>query len=176
MNELARWFDSVETDRPFTSCKVCDLPLPLTSDSWIVNKHYHHNECILEYAVCEACRDLVSNSFSDDSKAAIRKFLETEINWEDQLLEWMKLTDSSERLDNCVACKVPRGITNGFTISAQFTKEGTLIENALPLLMCDSCISKITESLSESSRITWQKFIAEYFEGPENDTPNLGLF
>jgi len=176
MSELSRWFDSVETDKPFKTCKVCDLPLPLASDVWVVNKHYHRSECVLEYAVCESCRDHVSEKFSEPSKAAIRSFLETEIEWEQRMLDWMDLVRPVERLDRCVACRMSREQTEGFTISGQFGKDGNLIEGALPILMCSSCISQITASLSEESRKVWQNFIAEYFEGPDADEFDLGFF
>jgi hypothetical protein len=176
MSALARWFDSVETDQPFSSCLVCDIPLPLTSDAWVVNKHYHHHECTLEYAVCETCRDNISKNFSTESKAAIRNFLETEIKWDERILEWMTLPDSVARLDHCVACRIPRHSIDSFTISAQFDQNGNLVENALPLLLCSHCTSKITDSLSQESLKTWRNFIAAYFDGPESDSPNLGIF
>jgi|AntRauTorckE6833_2_1112554.scaffolds.fasta_scaffold66750_1 hypothetical protein len=176
MSELSRWFDSVETDKPFKTCKVCDLPLPLAADVWVVNKHYHRSECVLEYAVCESCRDHVSEKFSESSKAAIRRFLETEIEWEQRMLDWMALDRPVERMDQCVACRLPREQMDGFTISAQFNKEGNLIEGALPLLMCASCISQINAGLSEESRKIWQDFIAEFFEGPDTGESNLGFF
>lgn len=176
MSELSRWFDSVETDKPFRACKVCDLPLPLASDVWVVNKHYHRGECVLEYAVCESCRDHVSEKFSDSSKAAIRKFLETEIEWEQRMLDWMALKRPVERMDLCVACRVPREQMEGFAISAQFDKNKNLVEGALPLLMCASCVSQITASLSEESREVWQNFIADHFEGPDTEGTDLGIF
>ena len=176
MPELKQWFDSVETDRPFETCKVCSQLLPLAADSWVVNKHYHRGECTLEYAVCEKCRDEVSADFSDDSKAAIRKFLEIEIDWETRLLEWMALENPATRLDNCAACTSHRISVQGFTISAQFRQEGTLIDGALPLMLCSTCISRITENLSKDSRQVWQNFISHHFEGPDSEDIDLGLF
>ncbi len=92
------------------------------------------------------------------------------------MLAWMAQDRPAERLDQCVACRVPREQMEGFTISAQFDKNGSLIEGALPLLMCSSCVSQITASLSPESREVWQNFIAEYFEGPDTDEFDLGLF
>ncbi|QTN31129.1 hypothetical protein HZ994_01910 [Akkermansiaceae bacterium] len=176
MPELEKWFDSVETDRPFETCKICDQLLPLAADTWVVNKHYHRGECIMEYAVCENCRDRVSGKFSEDSKAAIRDFLENGIDWERRMAEWMLLQDTAERLDACVACRTPRDGSEGFTISAQFGHNGTLIEGALPLLMCSGCVAQVTASLSRESRKVWQDFIARHFEGPDSEDIDLGIF
>lgn len=176
MPELIQWFDSVETDKPFTFCKVCELPLCLAADTWVANKHYHRGECIMEYAVCGDCRDKVSRKFSEESKAAIRNFLETGINWEQRMTEWMLLHDPAERLDACVACRSPREGMEGFTISAQFHHTGGLIEGALPLLLCSDCVSQVTASLSPESRQVWQGFISRHFEGPDSEDIDLGIF
>lgn len=176
MRKLTQWFESVETERPFETCKVCSQLLPLAADSWVVNKHYHRNECTLEYAVCEKCRDETSAKFSDSSKTAIREFLENEIDWENRLLEWMALENPADRLNNCIACSCPRSAAEGFTISAQFRHDGSLMDGALPLLLCSTCIARITDSLSAESRKVWQNFISSHFEGPHSEDIDLGLF
>ena len=170
-----KWFESVETDAPFDTCKVCTHPLEF-SDTWVVNKHYHRDECVMEYAVCEECRDGVSAKFSEESKAAIRTFLESEIDWEQRMLDWMVLEAPEERLDSCVACRIPRFLTEGFAISAQFRHNGTLIEGALPLLMCSDCVARITASLSPESREVWREFVARHFDGPGSEDIDLGIF
>jgi len=175
MPELNQWFESVETDAPFDICKVCTHPLGL-SETWVVNKHYHRDECVMEYAVCEECRDQISGAFSEESKAAIRTFLESEIDWEQRMLDWMALEVPAERLDHCVACRIPRFLADGFAISAQFRHDGTLIEGALPLLMCSDCVAKITASLSPESREVWRNFVSRHFDGPDAGEIDLGIF
>lgn len=176
MPQLKQWFDSVETDRPFETCQVCDQLLPLAADTWVVNKHYHRGECVMEYAVCEGCRDGVSGKFSESSKAAIRDFLENGIDWQERMEKWMLLERPEERLARCVACDIPRSMTEGFTISAQFRQDGSLIDGALPLLMCSDCVAEVTASLSDESRKVWQDFVSEHFEGPDSEDIDLGIF
>lgn len=175
MPELIKWFESVETDAPFETCKVCTHPLEF-SETWVVNKHYHRDECVMEYAVCEECRDGISGKFCEESKAAIRTFLENEIDWEQQMLDWMALKNPAKRLDNCVACMIPRILVEGYAISAQFRQNGTLIEGALPLLMCSDCVARITASLTAESREVWREFVARYFDGPGSEDIDLGIF
>lgn len=179
MLDLKKWFDSVETDRPFEICQVCTQLLPLAADTWVVNKHYHRDECVLEYAVCEKCRDEVSGRFSESSKSTIRDFLETRIDWEQRILDWMALANPVDRLDECVSCRTKRTEMEGYTISAQFRYDGSLIDGALPLLMCSSCVSTVTSCLSEESRRVWQDFTSSYFDGPDSedtDFDSLGIF
>ncbi|WP_411827825.1 hypothetical protein [Luteolibacter sp. AS25] len=176
MHSLTQWFESVETDRPFETCKACDQLLPLAADSWVVNKHYHRRECILEYAVCEKCRDEVSNRFSEESKARIREFLENEIDWENRIIDWMKLENPAERLDNCVACLTHRSLIDGFTLSAQFRHDGSLVDGALPLMLCSTCTGKVSEQLSPESQKVWLDFVSLNFEGPDSDIIGPGIF
>jgi len=88
----------------------------------------------------------------------------------------LDLKNPKQRLDNCVACRIPRELTEGFTLSAHFRHDGSLIDGALPLLMCSDCVGTITSSLSPESRKTWQEFIAKHFEGPDSEDVDLGIF
>jgi hypothetical protein len=175
MSELMKWFESVETDAPFRTCKVCGHPLEF-SDSWVVNKHYHRGECVMEYAVCEECRDEISGKFSEESKTVIREFLENEIDWEQRMLEWMALANPAARLDHCVACRIPRSEAEGFVISAQFRHDGSLIDGALPLMICSDCMARMTASLSPESRDVWREFVQRNFDGPGSQDIDLGIF
>lgn len=130
----------------------------------------------MEYAVCEECRDEVSGKFSEESKAAIRAFLENEIDWEQRMLDWMALENPEKRLDRCVACQIPSLLPDGFAISAQFRQDGSFIEGALPLLMCSDCVAKITATLSSESREVWRDFVARHFDGPSAGGFDLGIF
>ena len=176
MPTLTQWFASVETDRPFETCKVCEQLLPLAADTWVVNKHYHREECILEYAVCEKCRSEVSGNFSEESKASVRDFLENGINWETRITDWSELEKPEQRLDFCVACRTPGFLADGFTISAQFRQDGSIIDGALPLMMCSDCVGEVTSRLSPESKQVWQQFISDHFEGPDSEDIDLGIF
>ena len=176
MPGLEKWFESVETDSPFETCKVCTRFLQFAADTWVVNKHYHREECVMEYAVCEDCRDGLSRRFSETSRAAIRHFLENEINWEQRMTDWLTLADPTERLENCVACRMPRFLTDGFAISAQYRRDGSLVEGALPLMMCSDCMATVTASLSAESRAVWRDFVEKHFEGPGSGEIDLGIF
>ena len=58
----------------------------------------------------------------------------------------------------------------GFGISAQFDASGDLIRGPLPLLMCDDCTALLRERFSPESLLVWQRFLAEHFAGPPDDS------
>ncbi len=175
MRTLEEWLASEETGEAFSHCLRCKVPLVEIDAPWLVNKEFFRGECILEYAICQPCRDRVTADLSEESKESVRQFLETEIDWEERTKEIMLSHDPTSRLEACVACRTPREQLDGFGISALFDSGGKPVEGPLPLLICRSCISRMTASLSGESREVWRKFLAENFAGPPEDSGFPGL-
>ena len=176
MRSMDEWLGSEETGERFSHCISCRLPLLEIDAPWLVNKEFHRGECVLEYAICQPCRDHVTDQLSEESKETVRKFLETEIDWEERVKEFMLSHDVTERFDTCISCRTPRKEVDGFGISALFDAGGQLVTGPLPLMICRGCIGRMTESLSESSREVWRQFLAAHFIGPPNDSGFPGLF
>jgi hypothetical protein len=173
MCDIDQWLSSAESGSAFSHCVRCALPLLEVASGWLVNKEFHRGECIFEYAICQPCRDQVSEEFSEESKRAVRRFLETNIDWEERLREFMLHDDPAQRFDACVSCQCERGELDDFGISALFDAEGHLTEGPLPLLICGTCISEATAKLSQATREAWQRFLDEHFDGPPVDHERL---
>jgi len=148
MRSVNEWLCSEETGEAFSHCVSCRLPLLEIDAPWLLNKDYFRDECVLEYAVCQPCRDRTSGGISEESKTAVRRFLETEIDWDARLTEFMASPDLVERFSHCIACRTPRELTDGYAISAMCDSAGNLVAGPLPLLICRNCINRMTESLS----------------------------
>lgn len=176
MRLMDDWLGSEETGGEFTHCMCCRFPLLEIAMPWLVNKEYHREECVLEYAICQGCRDQMTDRFSEESKEAARQFLEHEIDWEERVKEFMLAHNEVERFDACIACCTPRGAMEGFGISAIFDSGGKIVTGPLPLLICRSCIDRMSERLSATSREVWRDFLGEYFTGPASDSEFPGLF
>jgi hypothetical protein len=175
MWKMDRWLESEETGKPFSHCQCCRFPLLEIAQPWLVNKEFVHGECVLEYAVCHPCRDAVAAEFSEESKRSVRDFLEREIDWDARLQQFMLAHDVGERFAACIACQAPRTELPGFGLSALFDSGGALTSGPLPLLICTSCIDRMTAGLSEASHHAWRKFLADHFDGPPDDSRFPGL-
>lgn len=175
MLSMDAWLRSEETGEPFTHCVSCRLPLLETDVPWLVNKDYFRGECVLEYALCQTCREELSGRISEDSKASVRGFLEKEIAWDERVAEFMTSGNLLERFARCIACRTPREELEGFGISALFDSGGELVTGPLPLLICRPCIGRMTESLSEDSRRVWREFLEGHFAGPPDASGFPGL-
>ncbi|RYD32600.1 MAG: hypothetical protein EOP85_21580, partial [Verrucomicrobiaceae bacterium] len=118
MRTMDEWLASDETGEAFTHCVCCRMPLLEIAAAWLVNKEIVRGECVLEYAICQPCRDEVTDKLSEESKESVREFLEQEIDWEARMKEFMLAHDLTDRFDACVACQTPREDLNGFGLSA----------------------------------------------------------
>jgi hypothetical protein len=175
MRTMDEWLGSEETGEAFSHCLCCKLPLVEIDSPWLVNKEFHGGECVMEYAICQVCRDRVTAELSEESKEAVRGFLEKEIDWEARMREFMPAHQVEERFEACIACRSPRAGLAGFGISALFDSDGSLVVGPLPLLICQPCVGRMTASLSEASREVWRKFLAGNFAGPPRDSGFPGL-
>jgi hypothetical protein len=172
---MDQWLASEETGEAFSHCLCCRFPLVEIAEPWLVNKEFRRGECVMEYAICQPCRDHVTDQLSEESKESVRGFLEREIDWESRMQEFMLSHVLTARLETCVACGTRREELDGYGISALFDSSGSLVTGPLPLLICQPCIGRMTESLSEESRGVWRKFLADHFAGPPRDSGFPGL-
>lgn len=162
-------WNSSETGEGFTHCVRCKMPLVELGTTWLVNKDYHRGECVLEYAICQHCRDEVTERLSEQSKRAVRSFLESEIDWEERIAGFMSSEDPMDRLRTCVACSTPAAETDGYAISALFDEDGHLVTGPLPLLLCRACMNRVMAQVSEESKAVWNEFLESCFDGPPAD-------
>ncbi|NQX00767.1 hypothetical protein HQ447_08905 [bacterium] len=175
MRTLGEWLGSEETGEGFSHCLCCKLPLVEIDQPWLVNKEFFGGECVMEYAICQPCRDQVTDQLSEESKEAVRGFLEREIDWDARMQEFMLMHEPAQRFDACIACRTPRETMAGFGISALFDSGGSLVSGPLPLLVCQPCIGRMTAPISDASREVWRRFLAKNFAGPPRDSGFPGL-
>ncbi len=168
MRSMNDWLGSDETGEAFSHCISCKFPLVEIDEPWLVNKEFMADECVMEYAICQPCRERIMNPMSESSKQAVRNFLEEAIDWEARVKEFMLAHDATSRFDQCIACRESRTRLINYGISALFDSGGILVEGALPLMMCQCCVDKITATLSPESRAIWQRFLASHFDSPSS--------
>jgi len=177
MHGLSPWLMSEETGEPFNHCIRCRLPLLEIDAQWLVTKNYRKEECTLEYAICEPCRNAISAGFSEASKTVVREFLATRFDWDTRIEETTMEDGWESRFSHCISCRTPREHMAGYSISALFDASGNLIEGPLPLLICDACTRDLSSRLAPEDLAVWNEFIATHFEGPPGteEWPGPGL-
>lgn len=170
---MDEWLASEETGEAFSLCVCCRFPLVEIDEPWLVNKEFVGEECVMEYAICQPCRERVMEPMDEASKQAVRTFLEAQIDWEARVKEFMLDADATGRFHHCVSCCAPRSGLIGYGISALFDSGGSLVEGALPLMMCGPCVGKMTAALTPQGRMIWGRFLEKYLDGPATGTGGL---
>jgi len=160
------WLESVETGGQFEKCTKCACQLAHTGQPWIVNKEWHRGECVMEYALCHACRGEMQTSISKESLAFVQKFFEEHIDPMRFLEHFGAEDDPASLIAECFACGQSRENAEGFGISAMLQSPGILEIGPLPVLMCQDCSAKVEAGISKPTRESWQRFVEENFPGP----------
>jgi hypothetical protein len=176
VRSIDEWLKSEETGESFCHCLCCKLPLVELATPWLVNKEYVGDECVMEYAICQPCRNALAGRMSEQSKHALQEFLKREIDWSARIAEFMMAYDLTERFDACIACRTERGQMRGFGISALFDSGGELVTGPLPVLICQPCIGRMMKGLSEESRKVWEDFLNKHFADSLGGQGFSGLF
>lgn len=175
-----QWLQSEETGEAFSHCVRCKLPLLEIDAPYLITKEYRRGECVMEYALCQCCRDELAERFSPASKLAVRHFLETEIDWDARVKEFMLDASLRCRIEACIACRTPRDQIEGFVLSALFDAGGELVTGPLPLILCSACTQRLMNLLTPDTLAVWRNFIDTHFAGPPDDDGSchghLGLF
>jgi hypothetical protein len=165
-------FDSVETGEPFRECIHCHCDLAASGRLYLVSKEIVHGECVLEYAICEQCRDELSDELSEESKERIQQMLEEGVDWQARFERTMEASEIDPFIETCIFCGAPRDEEKGYGLSGIFLG-GQLFPGPLPAIICANCSERIQQLLSKKTRDFWDRFSEEHFPGPPADFVDL---
>lgn len=169
-------FNSLETGKPFTHCCDCNRPFTEIDDTYLVQKSYNGTECIFEYAICESCRETISEEFSEKSREAMFDFFHDNADLRNDFPLLSTDAPLEDHIQKCITCSTPRAECKSFSYAGVFLNESLLI-GPFPLLFCGTCEENLSKSLSKETQDTWNRFIEENFPGPPADarpTPTHG--
>lgn len=165
-------FDSVEEDGPFPRCLRCRADFIETGRSYFISKEFARGDCVLEYAICEQCRDEVSVELSEESRQHVQRLLEEEVDWDQRFERIYGATDISAWLGNCLFCHSLPDDQRGYGISGLFLN-GLPMPGPFPAMICGNCAERMQSVLSKKTRDFWDRFSKEYFPGPPADLVDI---
>ncbi len=149
-------------ERPFRSCTRCGESLLEFAEGYQVAKIFKRGETVFEYALCGPCHRGLIDEFSDESKRRL----------EDYYNEHMQPGLGGEV---CGICAQHRDQLHDpeFALGAM-CNGSSLLET---FMLCNACMEKTNELVSEKTRGIWGDFINDNFPGvPANFAPDpLGV-
>jgi hypothetical protein len=141
-------------DRPFAHCTRCGETLPDDEHGFQVTKAYKRGECVMEYALCDHCRNAMMDEFSQESKNRLGQYQHEHVRLD-------------RGLDCCAVCGVSRVSESlpDFVITGMC--EGQGLRHSF--MICGRCGDSIQEIISTKTRDTWRRFVDENFPGPPSE-------
>jgi len=168
MSEVPPIFHSFEKDEPFSQCIHCEKSFDDLSVPYTVSKVFKGPECVFEYAMCQSCRAEMSETFSPESRQKIDTFFNNKVNLADRSLAMEDSENHTDWMRSCLTCGTPANEIKDYSMACM-AFSGTLVFDPFPMMVCSQCERTIHKQLSKSTRDSWDKFVADHFEGPPAD-------
>ncbi len=180
--EVPAEFHSVYLSGPFLHCIDCECDLLNPETFYSVIKSIVGKEPIFEMAICAECSMKLSESYSEESRAAIQQSISEWKRIRDQEHEREEIVESAgiSTMNSCFGCGRPREECHRYSYVGIFFGRSMVTplfsELSPPLMICDECNGQAGENLSQKTRDSWNRFVEEHFDGPpgiEIDSPSL---
>ena len=187
------WSDYLES--PFVKCIDCEVPLPEVN-LYVVQKRFVAKETVFEMAMCGGCREAMMAEYSDETRENITRFMmehfrknaRKDLPESDEpfVMEIQEVEDPEEGnsllnecLNYCVICGAERSTCHRYSLAGlcrdnEVVAQRTPISQT-PMMVCDKCEMGMSSLISKKTRDSWDRFIAEHFDGPpgvEVDSPD----
>ncbi len=152
-------FYSCYSKELFNACVGCEKDLLFPPQLYEIQKVYKGKEVIFEYALCEQCGQELLKEYSQESKKALEKYF----------LENLKYDAMN---DECRLCKKEKKEMREYSIMSMNKGQ----EMFYSLLICNSCLEKMNELISEKTRKAISDFTEAKFPGIPADFSPLPVF
>ena len=167
MPDIPTEFHSFETDAAFNKCCDCNCELMESAQMYMIQKCFSNKECVMEFALCDKCKEKLDQQISGDSKEAMYDFLFDHAEMTEPPADYSH-KDAMQQIEECLTCGRERGACDTYTYSGLFIGSH-LIPGPLPMMVCDECQDKIAENMSDHTKDVKDKFYSENFPGPPSE-------
>lgn len=158
---------STETDGPFQRCIECQGRLLEEGSCYVIQKVIRRGETVMEMALCMQCHDNLMEEYSHESQMRLWDFFLDRADFKNRRrrLRRRKQLKLEHWIETCLTCKAPLKTQDEYVICAQCDGHDLLFYY-LPYMLCEPCILKINEGLSEKTKDVWGRWKSRHFPGP----------
>jgi hypothetical protein len=166
-------------EKPFDTCDFCAQPLLAPDTRYTVTKFFSGGELSQELAICSGCGDELRKGYSAESQeASAQIFAEVPVARR-ALRASQEGVDHADRVElveemtgRCLLCDTPREEANSHVEYALC--EGTeIVYSFYPIAVCDDCLIRIYDALSEKTKEAGRRFYDDHFGFPPPGAPSL---
>lgn len=175
-------FWSEYLDAPFCECIDCGGDLQQAS-VYVIQKKLVAGEAVFEMALCEACRDTLTLTYSEETKLNVNRRMKEQFESNERRdATESPVENSSQLLDRCLNfclfCGIHREAVSRYSIAGLFHQETLVVQRNTngqsPVMVCEQCERLLIPLISKQTRDSWDRFVADHFDGPpgvEHDAP-----
>jgi len=191
---VPRLFWSEYSGEPFFNCIDCEVPL-IESNVYVIQKHYVAGEAIFEMALCERCRDKLTQEYSDETRANITAHMKEQFQKSaaaglddvegPQIIEVREIENAEDGdallqrcIEHCLVCGTERSKCHRYSL-AGLCRDNEIVAQVTPvsqtpLMVCEKCELGMAGLVSQQTRDSWDHFVEANFDCPpgvEVDSP-----
>jgi hypothetical protein len=144
--EIPKELYSAYSEKPFNECLACGKDLIASKSPYEIQKVYKNKEVIFEYAICMECGEDLMKEYSKESLQALQEF-------------FVKNYRPSSSMDTCHTCEESKGEEYSVLAMCHGNQLITLF------VLCNSCMERTEECISEKTRRAMGDFIEQKFPG-----------
>ncbi len=168
-------FWSAYLEQPFEHCIDCGCLLK-NSAVYVIQKRFVAGEAVFEMAICDVCRQRLTDSYSQETKEALSRKMTEYFQRNAALLSNPSTAASSaeELLDRtmnyCLMCGIARKDCRKYSLAGLFRADQIIVYcgsgGQSPVLICETCEEGLAGLISKKTRDAWDRFVEEHFDGP----------
>jgi len=160
-------FHSFLEEGPFESCTVCKAPLIEDGTHYIIEKGYHREEVIFEYAICMSCRGALMNELSAKSVRLINDYFDERVDLVERRKQLLETCENRVKpwIDTCVL--TGRTLTTSDTYQVCGQCDGSdLLFTYLPYAISEKALEDMLPRLSRKTRERLDNFTSDFLGLP----------
>jgi hypothetical protein len=151
-------FFSTEHGTPFTSCTMCSTLLISNDINYFVEKYYRNHNIVFEYAICEQCKNSMSDGISNESMFNMSKYFMENVD----ILKRIHLLETFDNsivpwMNNCIFTDRQRSNCSEYQLAAQCCGD-QLIVSFLPFMVSMQATEEIQTLISKATKENFDKF------------------
>jgi len=173
-SEIPEEFYSIDTEKPFTNCMVCDRNLQENGVQYIVEKAIKRypkqniNNVLFEYAMCLDCAESIKGDLSEESMQNLQTYFENNMDAEKRsklILNDNEEPEINEWISGCLIKGTPSNDLTEYVICGQFEGDKMLV-SIFPYIIGNDAMEEMSELLSQKTLDELDDFMGKYFTGP----------
>lgn len=153
----------------FQNCVVCDIDLVANNVSYLVFKAFHHEEVIVEMAICSSCLGILTNVYSQKTRQAMDQLI-LDSGWVQKAKDRLDSDEigSTQWLDSCAMTGQPRSEWDFYEVLG-ICRQGWMEVSLFPYAVGSKGVQLMQTIMSPETRASWGRFLAQH----EGLTPDL---